>query len=127
MVGAVLMRTHVVSPVADATRMSTENGVPSFLCATQRRSHTVRSCGVAKLQGAVPFVTGAPPRTRDLNASLAASRRQLVSASKTPTGKAAVTASMLPLSQTEYRQWWNKLREWLVGTLREEVPSRVNG
>jgi hypothetical protein len=121
------MRTHVVSPVADATRMSTENGVPSFLCATHRRSHSVRSCGVAKLQGAVPFETGAPPRTRVRNASLAARSRQLVSASKTPTGRAAVTASMDPLSQTEYRQWWNKLREWLVGTLREEAPARVSG
>ena len=116
---AELIRTHTVEPSGDGTGNSHENDAGSPEWASHARSHSVRTCGTACDHGAVPCTTGPPPRARSRNASFAASSRKSVSVSNTPTGREAVTGSIPPLSQNEYRQWWNERREWSGSTLRD--------
>ncbi|MCX6515114.1 MAG: hypothetical protein NTZ62_00570, partial [Actinobacteria bacterium] len=64
--------------------------------------HSVRSCGNAFTHGAVPTLSGAPPRTNARKASLPAVRRQLMSVSKMPIGRAVVEKSIDVFSQIEH-------------------------
>lgn len=122
--GCVEICIHTDSPVARPTRNSTAKFPPLLRNSTQRRSHSVRSCGKAFVHGAVPTTSGAPSSTNARNASLPVVRRQLTSVSKTPIGRAAVVESMETFSQTERPLRWTDSSVWLTTTESNEAIYR---